>query len=354
MNSTSTSNSDSPLSISYFNKESDFEKNYEKFLNIFMCEPGCIVKFRAKQINNNFRTNIATEDIKAGEIAFKCPKNLGFSCYTPEILEFAKTRLNITNFDELENQAIAWLAFMFEEVQKESSTLLNDYFSLLPKNYDTIPVFYDETLLSMLKNSFFIHKIESKKEEILYHYEKMKSYDIKNFNYPDFTKIFFAFLNRIYEIKMKDKVFLITIPVVDFTNEDTEVKENTKGKFFFDNETEEYKLVALKDIKKGEEVTLAYSYDGEIFRNWFLLNEMGFTNSDELLIELPDLVIKKDGHEGEVAELTYSLKNVQDINCYPIEELKSLFNQGEKDVIESLIGNLKTYLSRYPTSLEVI
>ena len=193
------------------------------------------------------------------------------------------------------------------------------YFNIIFSNdYSSFPYFFDAKTRDILCGTTALEKIKEKEYIILHDWNEMqKTEAFKQYSYEDFKKAFCGVLSRTYGITVSPQEHGSCLaPFMDLENHNKE----TNTRWFFDQKDQHFKLVATKDIQKGEELLTSY---GPTKSNTELLYTYGFALEDNKdnanifinykgsLYKCTDNVSKSSDNSGEseLGNLLYRIYN---------------------------------------------
>ena len=295
--SQSITHSQKPKFLSF--KEETFSKEYINLVNYIKNYGGYInpkLTINEKSITNRFI--LTREDIKKDETIL----------FIPEKILISKLHVNVNRkcveaygFEQEDDHDYECLVYFMTLDKYNSSSMFKPYYDFLPKidkNDFIISLTkeeieqYKETGIPEGINSFnhFFHKaLDPVKERLKHFAEKNK---IK------YEQILEDFLNNFILVGTRNfgrpgffADFSTMVPYLDLINHSD--KNNTH--WFYDEHKEGYYLIAVRDIKKNEELTDSY---GKYF-NSYLFKTYGFVipgNSinDRLYVRINDEITRLD------------------------------------------------------------
>ena len=264
--------------------------------------------------------------------------------------------------------------FMLTELDKGINSKWKYYFDFLPMNYDNFPTFYGEKELALLKGTQFLELIKKKKREMKEDYDLLinviPGYSKYDFNL--FKKMREVISSRVFGVTIKGKKNDIIAPYADMLNH----KRPRQTHWNFDDASNSFVIRGVSNVKKGQEVFDSY---GIKCNSRFLLN-YGFTvenNEDNefkiilMLNESSPLFKEKmiflggknytkkfslviNNAESKITPffaflrfILYSKSNFKDVNTS-----KPISVENEIILFNKIRELMKTYLSKYPTTLE--
>jgi hypothetical protein len=169
------------------------------------------------------------------------------------------------NFNNDVNGEILCLLVFLSSEKKKSNSPFKEYFSALPKNYNSLPFYYSEKDLELAKNTLFIDIIGSrtkKRNKVFYYLTREKNFNISK---AEFEYLYYTITTRSYSPKA-------VAPYGDMFN--TGPQEILNAKWEYDNSNGDIIIRSKKDIKKDEEVLILYMYK---WNNFDFLESYGFT-----------------------------------------------------------------------------
>ena len=280
-------------------KEETFSKEYINLVNYIKNYGGYInpkLTINEKSITNRFI--LTKEDIKKDETIL----------FIPEKILISKLHVNVNRkcveaygFEQEDDHDYECLVYFMTLDKYNSSSMFKPYYDFLPKidkNEFIISLTkeeieqYKETGIPEGINSFnhFFHKALDPVKERLKHFAEKNKIKYEQI-LEDFLNIFILVGTRNFGRPGFFADFSTMVPYLDLINHSD--KNNTH--WFYDEYKEGYYLIAVRDIKKNEELTDSY---GKYF-NSYLFKTYGFVipgNSinDRLYVRINDELTRLD------------------------------------------------------------
>jgi hypothetical protein len=158
--------------------------------------------------------------------------------------------------------------YILEERRKASKDQeFGPYLDTLPVDFCQYPLYYNDEELKHLKGSPVIDHLNDFSREGQDVYESIcrEIPEFKDYKIEDFFEVMQLCFSRSFGLQIDDKYITCLVPYADMGNHN--LPQMTYWNY--NAEREGFVVVATRDIKKGEEVTLCY---GENITNvnWFL------------------------------------------------------------------------------------
>ena len=265
--------------------------------------------------------------------------------------------------------------FMLTEIDKGDKSKWKYYFDFLPVSYNNFPIFYGEKEFSYLKGTQFLELIKKKKREMKEDYDllikEIPGYD--KYDYNLFKKMREVISSRVFGVTIKGKKNDIIAPYADMLNH----KRPRQTHWNFDDSCNAFIIKGVSNVKKGQEVFDSY---GIKCNSRFLLN-YGFTiennedNEFKIVLTLNEssplfkekieflenknyskkfaLVINSSS-ESKIMPFLSFLRFIlyNKSNFKEMDTTKPISISNEIVLFTKLKELMKTYLSKYPTTLE--
>lgn len=241
--------------------------------------------------------------------------------------------LNLLDKDQIYSALILW-----KEKNNENG-FYNHFIKFLPKDFNGFPIHYTKEEKKIAKGSSIDYLINFWLDQLSNEYESLKNLQtyIIDFSLEEYIQLRHSVWSRTFSLKKDDEEYSSMMPVSDLFNYYPK-KANTN--WYYDNDKKVFKIEAVRDIKKGEEILLSYGDKS----NLTLLFFYGFTISENpfhIEIEL-DISNKspKIGYPYEIDEaMTVFRKCKNDIKNY----------KKELNYVKKLKMHLKNLLKGYAT-----
>lgn len=280
------------------------------------------------------------------------PVSLTMSVLNPLIRDFCFKEIKL-DLDYIYNQRICITYFIFKDLRSEDSTFKDIYTLLRTIDFSSFPIYYKEKEINLLKNSFFIEKINNYKKFIRHMWD---NFDKKSkIPFGDFKDIFTVLDSHFIVVNVEGNFTYIGFLLDIFTNELTEKKGPTY-KMVTDVKTKRVNMYYNQAIiKKGEEIYSQYSDDlGKLNLDDLLLTT-GFTNNDVNIIPLRKLELR-DENGNFLCYVTISRTENFGLKDYDIKIIKAVLESkggsSDKLAVKLLKRMLRRYLNNYPTTIE--
>ena len=243
---------------------------------------------------NNNRYVVAKDDIKKGEIALYVPKHSLIDLNTTASTYYGNKIVLLMAQGKLRSPKHCLLSSFLLHAQLNKDVKYKYYFDILPNDFKTFPVYYNERELSLIQGTSFLKMLISKKETLLDDYNTLCNEFVSDnykelYTYDDFVKARMIVGSRVFGVKINGKKIEVLAPFADMLNHHT--KHQTT--WFYNDKTQAFMIQAIDDIKKGSELYDSY---GNKTNSRFLLN-YGFVIEDNTQKEVE---IEVDYAEHEV------------------------------------------------------
>ena len=246
--------------------------------------------------------------------------------------------------------------FMLTEIDKGNESKWKYYFDFLPVSYNNFPIFYGEKEISLLKGTQFLELINKKKREMKEDYDllikEIPGYDKYDFNL--FKKMREVISSRVFGVTIKGKKNDIIAPYADMLNH----KRPRQTHWNFDDSCNAFVIKGVSNVKKGQEVFDSY---GIKCNSRFLLN-YGFTiennedNEFKIVLTLnetsPLFKEKMEFLQNKTFSKKFALVINNKSNFKEVDTSKPISIPNEIILFTKLKELMKSYLSKYPTTLE--
>jgi histone-lysine N-methyltransferase SETD3 len=245
-------------------------------------------------ITNNNRYVVAKDDIKKGEIALYVPKHSLIDLNTAASTYYGNKIVLLMAQGKLRSPKHCLLSSFLLHAQLNKDVKYKYYFDILPNDFKTFPVYYNERELSLINGTSFLKMLISKKETLLDDYNTLCNEFVSDnykelYTYDAFVKARMIVGSRVFGVKINGKKIEVLAPFADMLNHHT--KHQTT--WFYNDKTQAFMIQAIDDIKKGSELYDSY---GNKTNSRFLLN-YGFVIEDNTQKEVE---IEIDYAEHEV------------------------------------------------------
>ena len=246
------------------------DKSYPKFINMvkeLYKYDSFFPKVDIIYLPNEYRGIIATSEIKKDEviiiIPYQCLISLDLASQTLIGKEIS-TFINDNN-NKLNSPKHSLLSsFLLSE---EKNPKWKFYFDILPKDFSSFPIFFNEKELEYLKGSPTLNQILNKKKDIKEDYDKLckNIKEFSKFSFQKFCESRMIISSRVFGIELENKKTDVLVPFADLLNH----KRPKETIWYYNNSLKGFVIQAIQDIKKGSEIF--YSY-GIKCNSRFLLN----------------------------------------------------------------------------------
>ena len=258
----------------------DSKIEFDKLRDILIENNSSLDKVIIKHHNKEYREILSNNDIKQGEnvleISEKCIITTEIGKDTEIGKEVIKKNLSLISKHN-------WITFVLLELLrgKEKWDLWKYYLKILPKTFDTNPLFFDKYYLEYLKGSQCLNKINKRQLLILNDYDTLcENIDLmKQYTYKEYTWARTVVITRIFGIVLNGIKTQALVPYADMLNH-TPVP---KTRWYFDDQEKVFKIIAKNNISINEKIydTYGRKCNSRFFVNYgFVLNH----NKDNLVL----------------------------------------------------------------------
>lgn len=234
------------------NKFPSYE-NYLSLCNWLLDKGSHFSKLDIHFYSDNHRGVVAKNNICKDEIILKIPKDLLISI---ELAKSTEMGMKIANFMyvELNSPKHSLLTSFILDELKNPNTKWRHYLDILPKDYSSFPIFYNDEELKELEGSPFLTQVLEKKEDMKRDYEKICNNipEFAKYDYNEFCEIRMAVSSRIFGVKIDYKKTDVLAPLADLLNH----KRPRTTHWYYDEMHKAFIIQSLDDISIGEEVNI--------------------------------------------------------------------------------------------------
>ncbi|KAM3133785.1 hypothetical protein pb186bvf_014048 [Paramecium bursaria] len=130
------------------------------------------------------------------------------------------------------------------------------YLDVLPQNYNTFPLFYNETQLKCFKGSPFLQEIDNYKKELQYDYKIVLKYvpEFSVISYDEFLWARTTSCSRIFSLNISGVVTEGFVPLADLFNHEADYQ----GHWGYSDEEQGFYVNSLENIEEGGEIFVSY------------------------------------------------------------------------------------------------
>ena len=149
-----------------------------------------------------------------------------------------------------------WIAFVLLEILRGKNLGLFSYIKTLPKNFNSVPIFYQKEYLDYLKGSQCIQKINDRRLLILKDYQTLITNvpSMKNFTYAEYIWARTVVITRIFGVVIDDNKTQALVPYADMLNHTS----RPKTRWLFDDKEKIFKIITKEKLPKGEPIFDTY------------------------------------------------------------------------------------------------
>jgi len=186
-----------------------------------------------------------------------------------------------------------WLAvYLLQERTKGKGSFFEPYISILPESFPTIPLFFTDKYLKMLKGSFSLGKIARRLEHLRDEYNAIvaKVPSFKRHSLQDFIWARLVIITRIFGITVNGVKTDGLVPYADMLNH----KIPRETAWCYNDDSQGFSITTVTPIGRGEEVFDSY---GRKCNHRFFVN-YGFALDDNHEDNEAVLTITMDGAEA--------------------------------------------------------
>ncbi len=179
-------------------------------------------------------------------------------------------------------------AYLLQERDKGADSFWAPYIAILPKQFDSVPLFFNDEELSWLEGSFTVGKVADRIESLQAEYEALRDSvpSFSRWSFDDFAWARVCVITRIFGFTLEGIKTDGLVPYADMLNH----KLPRETRWQFDRACDGFTITSLTPIEKGAQVFDSY---GQKSNTRFFIN-YGFTVEDNpefeavLRLEIPD------------------------------------------------------------------
>eukprot|EP00484_Ammonia_sp_Unknown_P019832 CAMPEP_0197024916 /NCGR_PEP_ID=MMETSP1384-20130603/5378_1 /TAXON_ID=29189 /ORGANISM="Ammonia sp." /LENGTH=678 /DNA_ID=CAMNT_0042453383 /DNA_START=192 /DNA_END=2228 /DNA_ORIENTATION=+ len=285
-------------------------------------------------------------------------------------------------------------AYLLQEREKGLKSRWHVYIDILPRKFETIPLFFDEAQRAELAGSIALKKIDDRLESLRLEYEAICSAvpDFNRFTLEEFTWARLVVITRIFGLVIDDVKTDGLVPMADMLNH----RRPRETKWTYSQKKRGFLITALQTIDENAEIFDSYGRkcNSRFFVNYgFSLEDnadnealmtfelprndpqytikarhLGFNVSDNLTIQQREGIVKKDFQipmqykEKKVKEAFSFLRVlhaqgnefliISSADGLRLEDIPPLSIRNETNVLTSLAVSATRSLKQFTTTLE--
>lgn len=296
---------------------------------------------------------ITSESIKRKEEVLFVPNEIVISIINRQISPICRKIFGYS--DDHDYNCIVFYMLM-DKYNKKS--FFNPYYNYLPKfNYENHPLYFTEEFLNQFKVTGIDEETTIGHRYLASSYEEMRKSLPNMITYDDFKEVFEIVATRNFGRRgsMFPEINSM-VPYLDLFNHVNEF--NTY--YYYDDKRDGFVLFAVRDINKGEEITIAYGSHN----NMYLFSVYGFTLKNNKFKSTVHVKILDDTYSlvGDIKEeeikiiqnrlkerhkVNYKegLKEIKKVLLLRLSELNALDTNNYN--INNIIDELKDTVSKY-------
>jgi len=201
-----------------------------------------------------YRSIHTVRDISLEEIIMYIPHNLIITSDVAKVSRIGQSILKTRI--ELRSKHSLLAAYLLSERAKGQKSQWFPYLDVLPKTFNTIPIFFETKYLEMLKGSLSLQKIRDRTESLRIEYENLyhKVPEFRRFSHEDFVWARLIVITRIFGLIIGGVKTDGLVPMADMLNH----KRPRETKWSYDEKACGFVINALNAISKNGEVFDSY------------------------------------------------------------------------------------------------
>ncbi|ETO26066.1 SET domain containing protein [Reticulomyxa filosa] len=241
-------------------------------------------KLYLKFFSPEFRAINATDKIQKDEDVMYIPHDC---IMTSEVAKASHLGQAITDSGiELKSKHSYLAGYLCEEREKGKASHWYPYIDILPRNFETVPIFFGQDKLDMLKGSIAIKKIEDRNLSLRAEYDNICAHvpEFRRIPYKDFVWGRLVVITRIFGLVIDDNKTDGLVPMADMLNH----KRPRETKWTYEQKRRGFVVTALQTIEKNTEVFDSYGRkcNSRFFVNYGFSLEDNEDNEASLTFEL--------------------------------------------------------------------
>lgn len=184
----------------------------------------------------------------------------------------------------LECEHTIFSIFLLEEKEIGDKSYWRPYIDILPPNFNNMAIYFDNSLLELLKGTLALEKIIGRRQHLKSDYDKLCMFEPtfgERFTFDDFVWGRLVTITRIFGFSIGGHKTSGLVPLADMLNHknpDRNTSE-TETSWEFDDQSTSFSIVSNRNIKTGREIYDSYGFkcNSRFFVNY------GFTveNNDD-------------------------------------------------------------------------
>lgn len=204
----------------------------------------------------DYRGLHATTNISNGDTILSVPISLSVTSLKLEVTDMGKLLLEKEVFKGKWISYIFPLIYMLDELQNPHSEY-KKWLDIIPKRATSHPMFFTEEERKWLKGSSTLEILNIDKGQVQLFYNKIQAHIplfCKRHSFEEFLHYYYLLCSRFFGLHAYDAKRALLVPYADLVNTSNYVKRNATWEY--DNNTMNFKIVALNKINKNDPVFL--------------------------------------------------------------------------------------------------
>jgi len=189
-------------------------------------------------------------------------------------------------------------AYLLSEKAKGKRSRWSAYIDILPEKFDTVPLFFDEDMMQMLRGSLVRQKIHDRRESLRIEFENLRQHvtEFRRFTHAEFVWARLVVITRIFGLMIGKIKTDGLVPLADMLNH----KRPRETKWSYENSQRGFVINALCNISSHSEVLDSYGRkcNSRFFVNYGFALESNDDNQASLTVQLrqndPSFDLKRD------------------------------------------------------------
>lgn len=295
---------------------------------------------------DNYRSLTANERLAKNQNAVVIPHKCMMTMQNAKYCTLVKFIKDVSRFSAQTLLAL----YLLEEKYKLTESFFYPYICLLPENYHSMPLYFNENLVNELKSSHCQSMLIAQRLTLNQEYNNLMDQIKSIVTLDDFLWARTAVITRVFNCKINGISMECLVPVADLMNHALE----PSLAWSFDDSLQGFKMTCLKPILKNMDLFDSYGYkcNSRYFINYgFTLPNNELSNQVALFFECPKICSQKRNYDNGFSGYDYLIQ-------YKLEEWVSKYQNFrfqvpailehtcdvDKSLIQAMFGFLRSYV----------